>query len=130
MFIISNCCTKYQNFTLIPGMEILWKRTVSTDFRAIVPKLCKNCALLQNFHSRNLREISVFYAVKIKGLSRFSNKIKAHDIRTHVKLVLVTFRYFNLLNNEEGLYTLWKLLSCCENFTLVWLYNSHNCTQL
>ena len=105
MFIISNRCIKYENFTLIPGMEILWKRTVSADFQAIVPRVCKNCALPQNFHTRNLREISVFYAVKIKGLSRFSNKIKAHDIRPHMKLVLVIFRDLNLLNNEEGLYT-------------------------
>ena len=26
-------CVKYQNVTLFPGVEILWKGTVSTEFR-------------------------------------------------------------------------------------------------
>ena len=30
----------------------------------IGPKLCGNCAFLQNFHTRKLGEITVFYAVQ------------------------------------------------------------------
>ena len=44
-------------------MEILRKDTFSAQFRAIRPKLCGNCAFPQNFHTRKLGEISVFYAV-------------------------------------------------------------------
>ena len=42
---------------------ILWKGTVSRKFRAIRPKLCGNCSFSKNFHTGNLGEISVFYAV-------------------------------------------------------------------
>ena len=45
-------------------MEIFRKGTVFTEFRAINPKLCENCAFPQNFHKRKLGEITVFYAVK------------------------------------------------------------------
>ena len=43
-------------------MEILWKGTVSTEFRANRPKLCGNCTFPQNFHTRKLVEITVFFA--------------------------------------------------------------------
>ena len=42
-------CEKYRNFTLFPGAEILWKDTVSAEYWANLPKLCVNCAFLQNF---------------------------------------------------------------------------------
>ena len=41
------------------GLEILSKRAVSAEFRAIGPKLCKNCALSQNFYTRKLVEVLV-----------------------------------------------------------------------
>ena len=47
------------------GAEILWKGTVSAEFWTICPKLCGNCAFLQNFHNRKSGEIAVFYAVKV-----------------------------------------------------------------
>ena len=43
-------------------MEILLKSTISIEFLANRPKLCINCALPQNFHTRKLGEIKVFYA--------------------------------------------------------------------
>ena len=43
-------------------MEILWKGTVSAWFRAIRRKLCGDCAFPQNFRTRNLGEITVFFA--------------------------------------------------------------------
>ena len=35
-------CVKYCNFTKFSGVEILWKGTVSAQFRTICPKLCGN----------------------------------------------------------------------------------------
>ena len=46
-------------------MEILNEGTVSAEFRAIRPNLCGNCAFLQNFHTRKLGEILVFYAMQV-----------------------------------------------------------------
>ena len=55
---------KYCHFTWFPGVEILWKGTVSAKFQAIIrPKLCGNCAFPHHFHTRKLGEITVFYAV-------------------------------------------------------------------
>ena len=47
-------------------MEIFWKGTVSAEFRTNRPnrpKLCRNCAFPQNFHTRELGEITVFSVV-------------------------------------------------------------------
>ena len=46
-------------------MEILWKSAVLTGFRAIRPKLRRNCAFSQNFHTRKLGEISVIDAIDL-----------------------------------------------------------------
>ena len=54
---------KHRNFTECPGVEFLWKGTVSEQFRANCPKLCKNCAFWQNFHTRKVGKILVFFAV-------------------------------------------------------------------
>ena len=56
-------CVKYRNFTQLPGVEISWKGTVSAQFRVNRPKLCRNYAFPQTFHTRKLGEITVFYAV-------------------------------------------------------------------
>ena len=60
--LVTNHRKKCHNFTEFPGVEILWKGTVSAKFRAIHPKLCGNCAFPQNFHTWKLGEIAVFYA--------------------------------------------------------------------
>ena len=44
-------------------MEILWEDTVSAEFRVIHPKLHGNFAFPQNFYTRKLDEVTVFYAV-------------------------------------------------------------------
>ena len=46
-----SCCIEYRNFTQFP------------EFKAICPKLWGNHAFPQNFHTRKLGEISVFYVV-------------------------------------------------------------------
>ena len=51
-------CKKYRNITQFPGVDILWKGTVFTQFWALW-KLC-----FSNFHTRKLGEITVaFFAV-------------------------------------------------------------------
>ena len=81
------------NFTKFPSVEILWKSTVSTWFRAIHPKLCGNCTFPQNFHTRKLGEITVFYAVLITPnfttnyesvrnyfINRFCQKVTSNEV--------------------------------------------------
>ena len=46
-------------------MEILWEGKVSIEFRAIFRTICKNCAFPENFHTRKLGGILVFYAVTV-----------------------------------------------------------------
>ena len=43
-------------FLLIPGVGLY-----AAESQAIRPKLCKNCAFLQNFHTRKLGEICAVY---------------------------------------------------------------------
>ena len=50
-------------------MKVLWKGTVSAWFQANRPKLCWNCDFPQNFHTRKLREITVFLAVSVDSSS-------------------------------------------------------------
>ena len=66
---------KYRNFTLYPGVEILWKRTVSTEFRVIRPKLCKNCVFPKHFEKRKLGKVVVFYEAKDLSLSYSGNLV-------------------------------------------------------
>ena len=56
-------CEKYCNFISFPGTEILWKGTVSAQFQAICPKLFRNCAFLQNVHTKKLGKNTAFFAV-------------------------------------------------------------------
>ena len=55
---------KSRNFAKIPGVDILWKDTVFAESGAICPKPCRNCAFPHNFHTRNLGEIALFFAVE------------------------------------------------------------------
>ena len=41
--------------TIFPDVEILWKDTVSVEFRAIRPKLCGNCTFPQNCSRQEVR---------------------------------------------------------------------------
>ena len=61
---INGTLCKIPKFDLnFPGVETLWKHTVSAEFRANCPKQCGNCAFPQNLCTRKLAEISVFSAV-------------------------------------------------------------------
>ena len=63
---LSEPLRKYRNFSQFPGVEILWKGIGSTWFWANCPKLSKNCAFPWNVHTRNLVEITRFFAVNLK----------------------------------------------------------------
>ena len=52
-------------------METFWKDTVYAGFQAIRPKFCGTCDFPQNFHTRKLDEITVFYAVLVNLKYRF-----------------------------------------------------------
>ena len=49
-------CTQDQHLRVLKGI-------VSAKFWANRPKLCGNCAFQQNFHNRELVEITAFYVV-------------------------------------------------------------------
>ena len=77
------------------------KGTVSPLFRAIRPKLCRNFAFRQNFHSRKLGEITIFYAVNNLELSRIGN-------------VRYLFKHFHpfMLNVKKLVKRALRILSC------------------
>ena len=56
-------------------MEILWKGTVSAEFRANRLKLCENCAFLQNFHIKKLGEITIFFAMSGSAFCFLTKKL-------------------------------------------------------
>ena len=59
---------KIPEFHLITYVKILWKSRDSTNFQVSRLKLSGNCAFSQNFRTRKLSEITVFYAVKYNGV--------------------------------------------------------------
>ena len=61
-------------------MEILWKRTVISEFRVICPKLYENCAFPQDFHTRKLGETMVFYAVTSVWIQSTKTYLKLQQI--------------------------------------------------
>ena len=44
--------------------ETIMIKIIKSVFRAYRPKLCRNCALPQNFHTMKLGKITVFFTVK------------------------------------------------------------------
>ena len=57
--------------TLFLGVKILWKHTVSAEFRVNRPKLCGNCAFSQNFHTRKLGKITMVHAVTVQSNKKY-----------------------------------------------------------
>ena len=49
-----------QNIKMLHNFKV-WKFCENAQFGAIHPKFCGNCASLQNFDTRELREIAVFH---------------------------------------------------------------------
>ena len=74
-------------------MEILCKGTVCV--KANRPKLCGNCAYPQNFHTRKLGEIAVFYPMHESPAEAYSESSQSFKIELFVKIV----NDFNVLND-------------------------------
>ena len=88
--IFTQHCIKYRSFTQFSGVEILRKGTISAQFRVIRPKLCGNCAFPQNCHTRELGEITVFFAVIIFPFETLSTLVHLSTLST---LEATTRRY-------------------------------------
>ena len=98
-------------------MEILWKGTVYAKFRANHPKLSRNCAFPQNFHTRKLGEITVFFAVRgfhSVFLAWFGNLLQSKDLLLikllllhYCRLILVTIRWDKVFKNRPSELTNW-----------------------
>ena len=85
-------------------MEILWKRTVSTWFWVIRPKLYGNYAFPQNFYARKFGENSVFVRVKNSLICYFvcliftSSRLKSERMKNiQIALKVVTSTQDELL---------------------------------
>ena len=78
-------------------MEIFRKGIVSPEFWANLPKLCLNCAFLQNFYTKKLGEITVFWAVDLlyRYLKETTDRVKPNQIiNTHYTFVPSTHWFF------------------------------------
>ena len=69
---------------------ILWKGTVTVEFGANCPKFFENCACTQNFHTRKLGEISVFYVVYASWFNPFLVNVPIlYSLKTEKQFFLV-----------------------------------------
>ena len=113
---ISYAQHKNSNSVDIPGMKILWKRTVfARKFRSKCPKLWKSYAFPQNFHTRKPDEVSVFCVVMLEYTA-----LMKLCIRVCFKQwgPLVSFLYFYCSLNKS-LYCPCKPLLPLSNFCLL-----------
>ena len=88
------------------------KRDSFRQFRANRSKLCGNCAFPQNFHTRKLGEIKVFFAVE--GDRRWTHPEKLHFIFKNIKY----FRNLNITSEiTTGRYHNWpKIVNFIKNY--------------
>ena len=73
-------------------MKNLWKRTVFSEFRVNRPKFYGNCKIPQNFHTKKLGEITVFYSGYLIIKNIWLNTIQWTDRgpAEHFSLMIVT----------------------------------------
>ena len=78
-------------------MEIICKSTVSAEFQAIRLKLFGNCASPQNFHTRKLGEITLFFVVNSSKLLReiCECSVGLSGICCHILASLLFLKHFN-----------------------------------
>ena len=60
-------CIKYRNFTSFPGVKILWKYTVTAEFRENHSKHCESCTIQQDFHTMKFGENLAFHALMMSA---------------------------------------------------------------
>ena len=91
-------CVKYQSFPLC-------KSKLSPEFRAIRSKFSGSFAIQQNFHTRKLGNISVFYSVFVPQIWA---SIYPHNQPIHTQtlvipwIVMSRLDIFNLSNTVRG----------------------------
>ena len=84
-------------------MKILWKGTVSAQFRAICTKLCGNCVFPQNFHTIKLGEITVFFLV-LRNSFQLSEEGRGEKVCILFSMYSITFLVFAFL--------IWRCARC------------------
>ena len=104
-------------------MEILWKGTVSAEFREIRPKLYGNCIFPQNIQIRKLAEILIFYTVYFSK-SFFSHTMKLKSLENPFPKEFFTKHgycndHFKLVKLGAGLFTTVAVVINCR-----WLISS------
>ena len=72
-------------------MKILWKGTVSAEFRAIRSKLFRSCAFAQNSHTWKLGEITIFYAVEVDPVE----PVQMHIYQSNIYRKDLSWLHFN-----------------------------------
>ena len=97
---------------------ILWKGTVSAQFRENQSKLCGNCVFPQNLHPRSLGEITVFSTVIVTELTFPSNfsklRIYYHIMilkhRSSTWLIILLLIFLRQIKLEGNSWTeIWKI---------------------
>ena len=82
----------------------MWKRTVFAEFWTIRLNLSRNCAFLQNIHTRKLVEITRFSAMEVNTCKWKSREISFLSIRKNERfnLILSTIEKFKFSNFIES----------------------------
>ena len=104
----------YAKNTVISPNFLVWRfcgRTVSALFWAIRPKLCGNCAFPQNFHTRQLGQITVFFH------SGYNNRKQNRNVFQPTARNLVKRKSWGSLFYQSKLVTFSSLLLLLFNYT-------------
>ena len=104
-------------------MEILWKGTDSPQFQANRPKLCGDCAFKQNFHTRKLDEITLFFAVTDR-LNRNLHVILKFTKRPKTPVIILKKHGF--LWSESGIC---RRFSCFSGWNKRWYASIYKETE-
>ena len=112
------CTTK--NSVISPNF-LVWKfcwKAVSPQFRAIRPKLCRNCAFPQNFHTRKLGGITEFFA----GDCNFPS----HNLGRNKEVITIySYLFSNALKHSHQRLSLCPEVFCTNHCFLNFDFNSN-----
>ena len=79
----------------------MWKRTVSAEFWVDRSKLSGNWAFSQNFHTRKLGKITVFYVVPVWARGHPLQHITLREKLLHMLIVIKTITIYVHTNNDD-----------------------------
>ena len=92
----------YNTLIPLPSGEILWKDTVSANFRTIPSKLDRNC-LSTKFPRRKLGKITVFYVAKITFLVSNSLGVAELEVNEAIESISKKISLFLFLSDLSPL---------------------------